>query len=383
MKLVEPLVVLYPILSAYSIGGVFSDYGTILLSVYSFLYLILSRKFKIDKRLFWLTLYCQSSYTIWVVRNGDISSSYLFNIIVPFLYIIIISSVVQSINTKRLIISYHVIGLIASFVIIYQFVMLQVFGLPAKPITILPVADSDLHFWGDMLGERPSAFFSEPQAFASFLFPIYIIAWSQKKYILFFLYAIALLFSMSSLGIVVCFSVLLYYSLKGISFTRLVPLFVAFFICIMLFISGLMDESIEKILKTSLSDDIRLIRGFIILSYFSINDWLFGLGDGLLKFVVNSVKEPWVKIYLLESKHLLTYTSSFSGIIIRYGILGILLYMLLIRSIIRKLAASRLSLLGLLMLLLSFVQTIMFNSWFLFYLLIIYSISHFKIEHNE
>ena len=134
---------------------------------------------------------------------------------------------------------------------------------------------------------------------------------------------------------------------------------------------GILDSSIKKIANTPLENNIRLVRGFYIYSTFNPLDLFLGISRDLQQYVITSINENWVSLYTSSgNERLLGYTTSFSGLLIQFGLPSFILYLLFLwKCFVNSSKDSRI--LVLVTFVLCFVQTIIFNAWFVFYLCII------------
>lgn len=364
----------YVILSAYSVFSVFSDYGTVILILYMIISFFKNKKLYVYKPLLNFVIVTKLIFVFGLYFYGGFNLASFYNTIVPFLQILIIASIAQNINFNFFYRWYAIVGIICSLVIIIQAINLYVFGNPAVPITILPIPLEDYHYWGDFVGERPSAFFSEPQAFASFIIPLLILSFIYKKHKLSFLIGIAILMSGSSLGTGLLLIISLKFSLEvKYKKTLIFWLILISFFTYMFLTLDLFESSREKFLRIDLTDDIRLVRGFIVISTFGFQELLFGIGDNLYDYIITNLNFLWVDEHIKSgTERLIAYTTSISGLIIRYGLLGGYLYLSLLRKIY-KIDKSPLRFMIVIILLLSFSQTIVYNNWFVFYFAIYFS----------
>tara|TARA_B100000676_G_C18069257_1_gene843174 strand:+ start:724 stop:1551 length:828 start_codon:yes stop_codon:yes gene_type:complete len=263
--------------------------------------------------------------------------------------------------------------------VIFQGVRLFLFDIPAVPINLLPVAEADYSYWDFFKGERPSGFFSEPQAFCSFILPFFIFSLYRKEYALSLLTFIAILLSASTLGLAISLIVGVYFMFFEKERSRFSKVFILTgFLTIFgtLTYLGILDASIKKIANTPLENNIRLVRGFYIYSTFNPIDLFLGISRDLQQYVITSINESWVSLYTSSgNERLLGYTTSFSGLLIQFGLPSFILYLLFLwKCFVNSSKDSKV--LVLVTFVLCFVQTIIFNAWFVFYLCIILGMLH-------
>ena len=116
--------------------------------------------------------------------------------------------VTKYINTKVFVNAMFFWGIVASVILIWQWLSLFFWGSFQNDVFIPGLkVNRDLETFSLF---RPSAFFTEPAHFSIYMLPVFQIALSQKRIVLTCLFAISILFSGSSTGFVLMFVLLVY-----------------------------------------------------------------------------------------------------------------------------------------------------------------------------
>jgi len=374
-KLTSYLIPITLILGPFRLFGSFYNVGLLILLVYAvFSIAFMGNSIRLPKSLFIFILSYLGMYFLNNIRNAGESLNILNFIIGSVLSLFYLSSLIGGFNYSKFYKVYKCICLIVSSVLIVQALGLFIFDIPAVPINILPVAEVDYNYWDFFKGERPSGFFSEPQAFCSFVIPFLIFSLYRKEFLSSGLVLFAILLSTSTLGLAIAAIVILHYLSVGKKMsttTKLGVLLGVGGVVAILISYGLLDYSIQKLMATPLENNIRMVRGFYIYSKFSTMDLLFGISYDLEAYVLKNIHEAWVSLYIEAGlKNYLGYTTSMSGLLIQFGIIPLALYLVFLKDCFKS-GSEEIKTLVIITFVLGFVQTIVFNTWFIFYIAII------------
>jgi len=302
-------------LAPYSIFKQYYSVGLFLVLIYAvFSTSFIENDFKIPKTLLNFLIAFTTIYLLNVFRT-DKSLSMLNFIIGSVLTVFYISSLIKYFEFKRFYKNYKILAIASSTLIIFQALRLFIFRIPAVPINLLPVAQADYSYWDFFKGERPSGFFSEPQAFCSFVIPFFIFSLYKKEFLFSAITFVAILMSTSTLGLAISMMVLgyfLFFEKNKYKGTKVLIISSIVLVFIILTYSGLLDSTIDKAQRTPLENNIRLVRGFYIYSKFDMVDLIFGISQDLKTYVITTIKEPWVALYTSSgNERLLGYNTSF------------------------------------------------------------------------
>jgi hypothetical protein len=355
------------ILAQYKIGGSFSSYGFFMILIYTIIRYIKKKRIFIHKPLLFFTYFVIFISFINMIRLDLSIEHFIKHMLFSILLVICLSVTSSSINFNSFYKSYKIVGIVAGSIMVFQFVRLFFFNIPAVPVIILPIAIEDLHYWGNLQGLRPSSLFTEPQAYCSFLAPLIIMTILQKELYLTFFLSITMFMSTSSLGIGLVFMILLIYRTLFKSKKSFTPILFLIILSYLFYNLDVFDFARNKIFSTDISNDIRLSRGFIIFSNFNFTDLIFGIDITTQSYVLKNLNYYWVTQHINnESEHLLGYLTTYSGVLVKYGIISFFIFNRLFYKLVKN-EDKQFRIFLFIIIILSFSQTILFNYWFLFY----------------
>lgn len=200
-----------------------------------------------------------------------------FNICITFLAILIIK---PHIDIKYFINSSLILGVLASILCFYQSISIFTTGhfvanfyLPFFEV----VRDADT-----ISGHRPCAFFTEPAHLCMFLAPLSYFLLSHKKYLCATVFFCAMLFSLSTSGLLFCVVLpllFLFSNKKAITSTVIITaiIFIVYSI-IKVDYPEVLELNLEKLDKTDASSDMRLFGPLLYLRYYDFSQITFGIG---------------------------------------------------------------------------------------------------------
>lgn len=257
---------------------------------------------------------------------------------------------------------YYLLGVFATIVVIIQFI--QIFIFNTNPIFQF-LMNIDLQ-----ANARPSGIFSEPQAYVSFIIFLVVLCLKNNKLIKAMFFSIGIICSTSSTGIfLLCFIWAVYYFFEKHFFQKMSISKILMFILIiaiiyMFFNISVFDFSLQKIRNINFSMDVRLTRGFYTYFHLPISTKIIGVGFYNIYnyLVINNLYFSWIFGSLIPE-----YITGLSGILVYFGIIPFIFFMLMIVKHYKENRKSKykLMLIGIVVLLMS-IQTTLFNAWFVF-----------------
>lgn len=138
---------------------------------------------------------------------------------------------------------------------------------------------------------RPSAFFSEPAHFAYFMIPVFYLTLLQKKTKFSLLFALGILFSEATTGILGLPMVLLWHffseKVKLSHILLMVIVFLVFFCVMNFFIPQGMEYISRKLDPEHAENDSRLLLSLQYISYLELHNLVFGVGQGQLESMIS------------------------------------------------------------------------------------------------
>lgn len=309
---------------------------------------------------------------ICVLLFMDLNKHNITSIEISLLFSIITTLLVFSFRTyvdiKYMLKVYTLLGTICAIVLCLQAFKIYILNLPSPPIMLFEQFRDRALSSVDLT--RPSSFFNEPQHYASFLLPLIYFKMIEKKYMLALFLSISIVFSGSSQGIIILLSCWIYFFIfiytgknKGvIIFTLAISIIFVFLIE-----NGLVNFMFGKILKTDFSTNIRIARGFGIWYGLPLKEKIIGIGNISVNeyILAKGYSLFWYRDPAIYSDAL-DFISSFSANFIFYGLFGGIAFIVLLLKLKTKIESQYIGLI-LIITISSFTQTLVFNSWYVFY----------------
>lgn len=361
------LLAVFSIFAQYSLP--IMSYGLIFATIYGVICFLFKGRIVLNKGILYFTVWCIISQFVIYLYSDTFEknqNTYFFMFVSIFLV-----ATLGYIEKESFFKVYYVVGIICSILVIVQFILGNLIGIPQSAIQILPVAAEDMHFWIQN-SSRSSGLFTEPQAFCSYILPLLILLLFKRRFTSSFFISIAILLSTSSQGIILALVVWGYYLViyeKNVvkKYFRFLAGTIAIILTIVVMRRIPMFEPIiDKIFAINLFGyDIRLTKGFQI--YFAMPNWdkFTGIGFGNLRdYILNgNFNFFWIR---LTRSELLGYITTMSNVLVSFGIIAFLLY---INIFIQnwKSGTPEAKLMLIIIFISSFTQTVLFNAWFIFY----------------
>lgn len=362
------LLSVFSVLAQYSLPVM--SYGLILALIYgAFVFFVEREALVFNKSVLFFILWCMLSQLLIYNVTGTLNEN--FNTYI-FMYVsLFILITLSHINVNTFYKVYYVLGVIFSIVVIYQFVLGNIFGIPQSAIRILPVATENLHYWIQD-SSRVSGFFTEPQGYGSYVLPLLILLLFKRKFKSAIFISIAIMASTSSQGIIIALFIWGYYLIiyekngKKKFFRFIAGIIVTILLILIMSRVPALQPIINKILAINIDGyDIRLTKGFYIYFAMPLKDKITGIGFGNLReyLLDGNFHFYWMK---LTRDELLGYITTISNILVSFGVIAFGLYVnIFIKN--WKSATPEAKLMLIVILISSFTQTILFNAWFVFY----------------
>lgn len=181
---------------------------------------------------------------------------------------------------------------------------------------------------------RPCSFFVEPSSYASYITFVLFFCLLKRKMLLAIVFTISVLLSTSTNGFAFVFLIWLVYLLLGIRFEKkrnyrpILWFLILIGVFYWLSLNGLFDSGFDKIVETDTSDDVRLTSGVNLYRNIPFEYKILGINTvNVYEFVLQhgEVLTGGYKILVKEGE---VYLTSFWEQLIRFGIPGLILYLL-------------------------------------------------------
>ena len=356
------ILAVFSILSQYSLKII--SIGMVLLLIYS-LYIIFQKgKIIFNRGMLYFVLFS----LLHQLLVYFVTDTFFKNINTYFFMIVSIIMIAGGtmIEKEKFIKMYSMVSVVVSLFIIYQFIQINFFGVSVSPIRLFSIAKENLHYW-NIDTNRPVSFFSEPQAYCSYIIPLLIYKISKKNMKFSVFLTLTILMSGSSQGILVSAFVWSYYIViqeKRVNSKLGYILMAIIFICI-LFGTDIFEFALGKIESINIFGyDVRLTKGFMIYTAMPFIDKIVGIGYGNLDTYLRSGLF-YFKWMMLTRPEIFSYITTMANVLVSYGVGGFLFYINIFKKNWDCKEAAKILLL--VILIISFSQTILFNAWYVFY----------------
>lgn len=361
------LLATFSVLAQYSLP--IMSYGLVFAVIYGTFCFLFKKKIIFNRSILNFTLWCIFSQLIIYMYSDTFAmnqNTYFFMFVAMFLL-----STLGFIEKESFFKIYYILGIIFSALVIYQFVLGNIFGIPQSAIRILPVAAEDMHFWIQNT-TRASGVFTEPQAYSSYILPLLIMLLFRRKFKSAIYISCSIFASTSSQGIILALLIWGYYLIiyERDGAKKLLKCLggVVSVIIVVMFLRNIpiLQPIIDKIFSINLFGyDIRLTKGFQIYFAMPFQDKITGIGFGNLHdYLLNgNFQFSWIT---LTREELLAYITTMSNVLVSFGIFAFLFY---INIFVKnwKSGTSEAKLMLIVIFISSFTQTALFNAWYIFY----------------
>lgn len=341
----------YLILSNYSIG-------ILLLTLISIGTFIKYKDISINKWILYFILIC--------VLSQLLIHQSLYGVATFLISVVSLAIFSNKIDEHLLLKYFKIFGTVAIIAIIYQSVYTYIFKVPVSPIKILPLdsEQSQLNWAENLL--RPSSFFSEPQAYATYMMPFLFLTLKHQQFKWAVLITISVLLSTSSQGFIMMsilwLSILLNWKLGALLKISIFVLIIGFIFSYLTL--PVFEVSRNKILQTEIIGNPRLSRGFEIFSSLNNHDKIFGIGFGNVGDYVYNIQESFTWA-VGNTKEKLNYTSGFSGILTQFGLIVTIFFVYVMFRLWK--VSQKINRPFLIMIFAAFfLQNLLLNSWFIY-----------------
>lgn len=289
---------------------------------------------------------------------GGLNIFRIINLSMGCIFFIIIAVNLFYLDFKTMLNTYIVLGIITTIIIFVQYVQITFYDMHVQQIMLIPI-EIPSRWYSE--GIRPMGVFPEPQAYATYILPIIVLTLYVKKYAIAIFLSTGIFCSTSSLGILCVCGIwgwhLIFASKRSI-LIRVAFLLFSLILLVVLSHLGFFSYAFNKIASINFMEDVRLTRGWWLFYDRPLSAQIFGSGINNIKYLIDSGQ-----LILRDSisplmKHPEYVTSAYE-LLIFFGILGTIIYLSVIYDLWRL---SSIKLLALLLIILSFGQTILFNN---------------------
>ena len=366
---------IFIVLAQYTVWGI--SLGLILLLIFSVTDLVRYQTVVIHK---WMIIYIFACLFLQVFFHNLTNG--VLTILTAFFTLLVLCG---KINEKALCKSYKLWGAIMMVGLMYHVVLVYIFKQNVYPLRVLPVGINSADWM--RLMDRPVSFFSEPQAYASYMMPFLFLLLRNKDYRWAIAVTLTIFLSNSTQGffmMMVLWSFHFLYNGKKMKYWGV--LIVVFFLSLYFF-SPFFEYARGKMTDETASS-IRLTRGFEIFDQMTAGEKLIGIGFQNVAEYVYSVKNKF-EWGVGNEGDMLGFISGFSGNMVQFGLVGTFFLLLMYYKFWKNYDPhSRAFLLTIFVS--SFSQNLVFNAYFIYFFLIYLGINtnhgkrlSFKKHHDK
>lgn len=375
-KLITFFLCAYVALSSYNLIGsvTLGDTILILLSIVAFFF---TRRFCKVKGLLPLWIYIAIQTLVLVLMDVPYATPLpTFNKFIRLCMMYFIVMIATDIIDRRLFYRvYWMVSAIAIGCVVIQ--AIQIWVLHSNMTIMVPFYEYAAKDQTILLNsQRPCAFFLEPQHLCSFLLPLLVIEVKKQRYLTAGILTFTILLSSSTQGLVCAGVVWMFFiaadgNIRLRSRIAMITVVIAFVITFVY--SNLFVGAIDKIQSGTFENNIRIFRAFDVFMEMPLKDKIIGIGmkDINNYLAYSGVCSRWL---MSEMSPAHNFISSFMGNFVEFGILGGLLYIvMLIRMFIGSNSTGK----GLVVLIVvsALSMTVTYNAWFVFYWIVFYQIN--------
>lgn len=326
--LLEFILAMYPILGGYQYGHI--PFSLLVLIILDVIVLVKTqgkpKKRQPNKAVKYLILYVMVHETVLFFTLPSIPSyfvnSYIGQIII-FTSILIIG---PNLNFNKFLSSISIVAIICMLGLLYQLPIILSGGV-TTPLSLpfMPALDAEARAYEELT--RPSSFFWEPQSYCSYMFVLLFFALKEKKMVWAAIITISMFLTGSTTGIVISVFMFAYTAFftggQKVS-NRIIILIVAVGLVYLLLNSSFFDAGVSKMESTSYERNSRLYNGISLVLRMPMSDLIIG---GNAATVADYYFSGAAGTGFLIEKNGTVYVSTFWTIIVKFGIIGLFIYL--------------------------------------------------------
>ena len=177
---------------------------------------------------------------------------------------------------------------------------------------------------------RPTSFFYEPAHYCIYVAPIYAMAIIKKEYWLAIILFAGVVFSTSTTGIILLLVIPIIVNIKKAKSLLFVSIFTLIGLILFIYLPELFNQYINKLSLSNLMENIRILGTLSLFQYFSMPEWIFGVG-------INRLAEF---LYMSGESYGRNYANSIIFLVFSFGIFGSLFWINLCVIMFRKISSS-------------------------------------------
>ena len=177
---------------------------------------------------------------------------------------------------------------------------------------------------------RPTSFFYEPAHYCIYIAPIYAMSIIKKEYWLAMILFLGVVLSTSTTGIFLMLIIPLIIYIRKAKSIAFIGVFIVAGLLLFIYLPDIFNQYLSKLSLTSLMDNIRILGTLTYFQYFSLPEWLFGVGINRLAEFLLMNGETYGR----------NYANSMIFLFFSFGIVGAVFWLNLCIVMFKKIAAN-------------------------------------------
>lgn len=338
MGLLEFMFALFPIVSGYTLGPIPVHFWWLLIMdfiAYNRYGLKIKKIPQKYNYLFWFVTIHNFLWTVVIQQHVSTHinlSIGVFIIMSSFYLICPLIDFVKFKNSLKPLTVLSILGMVYCVVMLARGVYIGQLPLPLfEPSRILDTTR-------DISLLRPNSFFPEPQAFCTYVQIPLFLCLLYKKYIVSFVIMISMILSTSTTGLIVPFLMVAIYFFTQKTSLKLKIFIVSIIACLCLLIAktNYFEATMNKASNTELTQNERTSVGFMTLPQLNIGDLTWGIPYANLGHMYDAGRIKGDYMLLGEGSIHTIFIPTFWSIWFKYGIFGLILYLMVYFDIYKK-----------------------------------------------
>lgn len=246
--------------------------------------------------------------------------------------------VARAINYSKMLGALNWVALISIGGIIYHFIVIRSGGVvfPIK-LPFMPEMAQTSRLYSEM--NRPTSFYWEPAAYVTYMMVPLFLSLHEKKFLWSTIIAVSMFLSTSSTGILMSVAMLITYILtqKVETKYKMGALIAGLTVFLILTNTDYFLAGVEKIETTDIESTSRLINGPLMVKAMPFFDLVTGMkaSTPYEYYMSGGFNDPGI---LLKDDNM--YVSTFWFVLAKYGVIGLILFILLYFDFVKKCRAS-------------------------------------------
>lgn len=362
----------YRVLGMYKIGSV--SLSLLIFTPMLFVMVGSRKKLKIDKSLIFLYLVLMAVQFIQLFMPENVASVTRNNMFMDTIFLLTIICAANFVKLEELMKPYmFACGIFIAGLFFHVF-QIYVLHMPIGPITLFPELISDDNVVSITDRMRPMSFFSEPQAFATFISIFLIIMLEEKKYVWAAIATLSILLCTSTEGLALVGIIwALFTVFSNTSLSVKIISVVAIAVGASYYMTSMYFEvGYNKLVETEFEENLRLVNAYNMLRNFEFNQWWFGVGVS-----DNSFYRAYIAS--MGGGEAFKFVSSGFGVFVHYGIfVGIAFWFFLFKKIVYR--YKSVFIFSICLLVIPFAQSCFFSSNFVYIFVLYYLLLKYCAE---